>query len=132
MRPAWASLCLVAVLIGCEGGAAGWRPVAGTPAGGGLELSLAKAWTDDASEPYKRPLPGSHCVVYRLQVRATDGHEHDLRPEQFRAGTATPLDAIGRCFSPQLEPTWIGPTLRTVEVTILERGPTPAPLEWRP
>lgn len=132
MRLAWASLCVVAVLGGCGGGAGGWRPVTGTAAGGGLELTFVGASIDDASEPYKGPPPGSHCVVYRLRVRATDASRHDLRPEQFRAGTATPLDAIGRCFSPQLEPTWIGATPRTVEVTILEPGPTPEPLEWSP
>jgi hypothetical protein len=134
MHRAWASILTVAVVVlcGCGGQARPWQQVADTTQGGGLEIRLLKVFMNDRTVPWREPLPGTHCFEYELLASSTDGALHDLRADEFRAGEATPLDALGHCWSPQLEPTWIGRAPTRVSVTVLERGTTPATLMWRP
>lgn len=131
MRQAWASVAAAVFLCGCLGREGAWQPVNGIARGSGLELTLVAASIDDRPAPWKRPQPGTHCVVYKLSARSVDGVQHELRPDDFRAGDGTPLDAVGRCFSPQLEPTWVEGVPRTLWVTVLAREDSPPTLMWR-
>src|SRR5215467_8991888 len=132
MRRAWASFFTAVLLYGCGGAAGPWQPVEDTAQGGGLEISLVRISMDDRTAPWRGPLRGTHCFLHELRARSTDGAWHELRPEQFKAGEGTPLDAVGHCSSPQLEPTWIGSAPRMLSVTVLEHSATPATLLWRP
>jgi hypothetical protein len=86
---------------------------------------------DKNPQPWKHPPAGTQCIVYRLQVHSIDGKMHDLRPDDFRVGSATPFDAVGRCFSAQLEPTWVESGFRMVSVTVLEPDGRPGTLMWQ-
>jgi hypothetical protein len=131
MRLVWASLA-VALLAGCG-------QAAGSPIGmdqplvaGGMEMLLVQATVKDDAFPFRQPPPGTHCIVYTVQVRAVDHARHDLRPDQFSADGGVPGDALGRCNAPELEPIWVTDQPRQVEITILERQAEPAPLVWSP
>jgi hypothetical protein len=131
MRP-WVSVVAAALLYACGGQAAAWQPVSDRAQGGGVELSLVAGSLDNRPAPWKRPLPNTHCMVYKLTARSVDNAVHEVRPDDFRAGDGTPLDAVGRCFSAQLEPTWVGTATRTLWVTVLAHGNAPPTLMWRP
>jgi hypothetical protein len=132
MRRAWVSLAAAAFLCGCGGQEGSWQPVSGIARGGGLQLTLVGASIDARQAPWRQPPPGTHCIVYKFSARSVDGVRHELRPDDFRAGHGTPLDAVGRCFSPQLEPTWVEFLPRTLWVTVVSREDAPPTLMWRP
>ncbi len=134
MRPAWVSLYAAAVLAGSGCGSApstSWLPVRDSATAAGLEVSLLSTSIDDTPMPWRIPPAGSHCAVYRLQVRTLDGRPHEVRPTDFRSADRSPVEAVGRCNAVQLEPTWVS-TDQVVQLTILEDEDVPAPLLWRP
>jgi hypothetical protein len=130
MRRAWVSVAAAALLCACGTGGS-WRAVDGT-AGGGLELTLIAAAVSDRSFPAERPAAGTHCFTYVLHARSVDSGRHELRPDQFQAGGGTALDAVGQCAGPQMEPTWVGGSPRTLRITVLAKeNASPPLLMWR-
>jgi hypothetical protein len=134
MRPAWVNAAAALALLATSCGSASSRPivVSGTVSSGGVEMTLRQAVLQDEPLPYREGPPGSHCAVYTIEVRATDGARHDLRPADFASQGAGPADAVGRCGSAQLEPTWIGGEVQALQLTILEGEGAPGPLYWSP
>jgi hypothetical protein len=132
MHPVWASLLAAAALAACGGKGGAWHPVNGSVRAAGIEVKVLDVSVNRDPQPWQHPPAGTQCIVYRLEVWSVDGKTHDLRPDDFRAGSDTPFDAVARCSSPQLEPTWIGSRSRIVYVTVLEPDGPPGTLMWRP
>ena len=120
------------LLTGCGQSTAGWHAVAPTAAAGGVEVRLVSTEIDDQLQPWRSPPGGDDCLVMRVEIRSLDGRAHELRPEQFRLDGTTPLDAIGYCNAPQLEPTWARPAGGTLQITFLTATGTEPHLQWRP
>jgi hypothetical protein len=130
----WVSGLAAALILSRCGAAPQWVELGqnGTTAGG-VALRVISSQPILSDHPFEKPPAGYDCVSYTVEAAATDGGRHELRPEQFTAGAATPATAVGRCDAPQMEPTWIGsqPVLLPITVVLPENETIPK-LSWRP
>lgn len=121
--PGVVALCMAIALALPACSSPTWKQVNPVATGNGVELTLISL---QLIQPYPAPIypqpPGTTCVSYQLQARATDGERHDLRPTDLRSSVGDAAAAIGRCPGDQLEPTWVGSRPTPIAVTLLVSG----------